>query len=111
MDDFDEAKRIKDTIDRLKTVSTQISQLEERKTMAIRNEDYDAAKIIKLEIEKLKAAVMYPHFQAPQFPPQYYGQGAPVVGSTNFTSFGLGNMMGGTDTMHNMALPMGMQSQ
>lgn len=25
MDDFDEAKRIKDTIDRLKTVSTQIS--------------------------------------------------------------------------------------
>jgi centrosomal protein CEP104 len=62
MDDFDEAKRIKDTIERLKTVSTQISQLEERKTMAIRNEDYDAAKIIKIEIEKLKSAVMYPHF-------------------------------------------------
>jgi hypothetical protein len=33
--------------------------------LAIRNEDYDAAKIIKIEIEKLKAAVMYPHFQAP----------------------------------------------
>jgi centrosomal protein CEP104 len=54
MDDFDEAKRIKDTIERLKTVSTQISQLEERKMIAIKSEDYDAAKIIKFEIEKLK---------------------------------------------------------
>ncbi len=62
MDDFDEAKRIKDTIDRLKIVSTQISQLEERKTIAIKNEDYDAAKIIKVEIEKLKYAVMNPGF-------------------------------------------------
>jgi len=62
MDDFDEAKRIKDTIDRLKVVSTQISQLEERKAIAIKNEDYDAAKIIKLEIEKLKYAVMNPGF-------------------------------------------------
>lgn len=62
MDDFDEAKRIKDTIDRLKIVSTQISQLEERKGIAIKNEDYDAAKIIKVEIEKLKYAVMNPGF-------------------------------------------------
>jgi centrosomal protein CEP104 len=54
MEDFDEAKRIKETIDRLKTVSTQISQLEERKRMAIQSEDYEAAKIIKFEIEKLK---------------------------------------------------------
>lgn len=73
MDDFDEAKRIKDTIDRLKTVSSQISQLEERKILAIKSEDYDAAKIIKMEIEKLKAAAMQPGFQSPQFPPQYYG--------------------------------------
>lgn len=62
MDDFDEAKRIKDTIDRLKIVSTQISQLEERKGIAIKNEDYDSAKIIKVEIEKLKYAVMNPGF-------------------------------------------------
>lgn len=33
--------------------------------IAIKNEDYDAAKIIKLEIEKLKHAVMYPNFAAP----------------------------------------------
>ena len=47
MDDFDEAKRIRETIDRLKIVSTQIAQLDERKRIAIKNEDYEAAKIIK----------------------------------------------------------------
>jgi len=54
MEDFDEAKRLKETIDRLKSISTHISQLEERKRIAIQNEDYDAAKIIKIEIEKMK---------------------------------------------------------
>ena len=73
MEDFDEAKRIKETIERLKTVSTQISQLEERKRNAIQSEDYEAAKIIKVEIEKLKQAAMYPSFSHPQMPPQYYG--------------------------------------
>ena len=62
MEDFDEAKRIKDTIDRLKQVSGQIANLEISKQKAIDNEDYDAAKIIKSEIEKLKSAVMYPGF-------------------------------------------------
>ena len=51
MEDFDEAKRLKETIDRLKSISTHISQLEQRKNNAIKNEDYDAAKIIKAEIE------------------------------------------------------------
>lgn len=54
MEDFDEAKRIKETIERLKSVSTHISQLEERKRLAISSEDFDTAKAIKLEIEKLK---------------------------------------------------------
>jgi len=62
MEDFDEAKRLKDTIERLRSISTHISQLEERKRIAIRNEDYDAAKIIKIEIEKMKQSVMYPAF-------------------------------------------------
>ena len=62
IEDFDEAKRIKDTIDRLKTVAGHISQLEERKRMAIQSEDYEAAKVIKSEIEKLKGSVMYPGF-------------------------------------------------
>lgn len=30
--------------------------------LAIKSEDYDAAKIIKIEIEKLKAAAMQPGF-------------------------------------------------
>lgn len=51
---FDEAKSIKQTIDKIKSLSHHIMQLNERKRMATMNEDYDAAKIIKLEIDKLK---------------------------------------------------------
>lgn len=69
MEDFDEAKRIKETIERLKIVASQITELEERKRLAIQNEDYDAAKTIKIEIENLKQAAMYPSFQKPQLPP------------------------------------------
>jgi centrosomal protein CEP104 len=72
-EDFDEAKRLKETIDRLKQVATHISQLEERKVNAIQSEDYEAAKVIKQEIEQLKQQCMYPSFQAPTFPPQMYG--------------------------------------
>lgn len=35
MEDFDEAKRIKETIDKLKAVSTHLAQLDERKRLAI----------------------------------------------------------------------------
>ena len=41
MEDFDEAKRLKETIERLKTISTHISHLEEKKRLAIQNEDFD----------------------------------------------------------------------
>lgn len=37
-----------------------VSQLEERKRLASMNEDYDAAKIIKQEIDKLKMAAYDP---------------------------------------------------
>ena len=37
-----------------------ISQLEDRKRMATMNEDYDAAKIIKLEIDKVRQAMFNP---------------------------------------------------
>jgi centrosomal protein CEP104 len=56
-EDFDEAKKIKDAIDRLKSVSQQLIQLEERKRIAIKNERYDDAKILKYEIERLRNAV------------------------------------------------------
>ncbi len=57
LEDFDEAKKIKDAIDRLKSVSQQLIQLEERKTIAVRNDDFDAAKMLKYEIERLRNAV------------------------------------------------------
>ena len=53
-EEFEEAKRLKEAIERLKQIGTQIQNLEEKKAIAIRNEDYDSAKIIKIEIERLK---------------------------------------------------------
>jgi hypothetical protein len=37
-----------------------MQQLEERKRMASMNEDYDAAKVIKLEIDKIRSASYNP---------------------------------------------------
>lgn len=54
---FDEAKRLKEAIERLKHIGAQLAHLEERKAVAIQNEDYDSAKIIKQEIERLREAV------------------------------------------------------
>ena len=54
MERFDDAKKIKDGIEKLRAVGIHILQLEERKRMATMNEDYDSAKIIKMEIEKLR---------------------------------------------------------
>ena len=54
MENFDEAKKIKDGIEKLRSIGIHLTQLEERKRMASVNEDYDAAKIIKIEMEKLK---------------------------------------------------------
>jgi centrosomal protein CEP104 len=57
-EDFDEAKRLKVAIDRIRAVSGQLGALEERKRLAISNEDYDAAKLIKVEIDKIKRNAM-----------------------------------------------------
>jgi centrosomal protein CEP104 len=59
-EDFDEAKRIKVCIDRLKAISGHLGQLEDRKRLAIVNEDYDSAKLIKHEIDKLKESALKP---------------------------------------------------
>ncbi|GAX83265.1 hypothetical protein CEUSTIGMA_g10691.t1 [Chlamydomonas eustigma] len=55
-EDYDEAKRIKAGIDRLKVVGQKIAQLEARKRAAVEKEDYDTAKLIKADIDKLRAA-------------------------------------------------------
>eukprot|EP00359_Climacostomum_virens_P001925 CAMPEP_0204900574 /NCGR_PEP_ID=MMETSP1397-20131031/2553_1 /ASSEMBLY_ACC=CAM_ASM_000891 /TAXON_ID=49980 /ORGANISM="Climacostomum Climacostomum virens, Strain Stock W-24" /LENGTH=780 /DNA_ID=CAMNT_0052068743 /DNA_START=85 /DNA_END=2424 /DNA_ORIENTATION=+ len=77
-EDYDEAKRIKDAIERLKNVGYQLLQLEERKRTAISSEDYDTAKIIKLEIDRLRNAVLPPIGGYSQ--PNYF---APVQASSH----------------------------
>lgn len=59
-EDYDEAKRLKDSIERLKNVGYQLLQLEERKRAAIVSEDFDTAKIIKLEIDRLRNSALPP---------------------------------------------------
>lgn len=74
LEDFDEAKKIKDAIGRLKSVSQQLLKLEERKAIAIKNEDYDSAKMLKYEVERLRNAVAgidINNLQPENIPPSY----------------------------------------
>ncbi len=59
-ENFDDAKQIKECIDRMRSMGVHIKQLDERKRMASMNEDYDAAKVIKMEIEKAKQSCYNP---------------------------------------------------
>ena len=59
-EDFDEAKRIREAIDRLRVLSQQLFVLEERKKTAIANEDYDSAKVLKIEIDRIRNSVLIP---------------------------------------------------
>ena len=56
-EDFDEAKKIKVAMERLRHLGSQLQHLEESKARAIKNEDYDSAKIIKMEIDKIREAI------------------------------------------------------
>ena len=67
-ENFDEAKKLKVFIDRLKAISSHLGQLEDRKRLAIINEDYDSAKLIKLEIDKLKESALKPAIADVSFP-------------------------------------------
>lgn len=62
MEDYDEAKRLKEAIERLRSMGTHLAQLEERKKIAIENEDFDAAKIIKTEIDRLRKTALDPAY-------------------------------------------------
>ncbi|PNW77316.1 hypothetical protein CHLRE_10g431150v5 [Chlamydomonas reinhardtii] len=55
-EDYDTAKMLKASIERLKVVGQKIAQLEARKRAAVEKEDYDTAKVIKADIDKLRAA-------------------------------------------------------
>lgn len=47
-ENFDLAKQIKDTIDRLNSIGQQLTKLEDQKRQAISNEDFDSAKQLKI---------------------------------------------------------------
>ena len=83
-EDYDEAKRLRDGINRLKAVGAKVAQLEHRKRSAIEAEDYDAAKVIKMEIDKLREA------------------GIVAVGET--VGAGMGGAGGGPERIFNRAL-------
>ncbi|KAG2520679.1 hypothetical protein BBO99_00001698 [Phytophthora kernoviae] len=56
-EDYDQAKRLKQMEEQLKSVGLQLSRLETQKREAVANEDYDLAKKIKQEIGMLEASV------------------------------------------------------
>ncbi|RLN45178.1 hypothetical protein BBJ29_006187 [Phytophthora kernoviae] len=55
-EDYDQAKRLKQMEEQLKSVGLQLSRLETQKREAVANEDYDLAKKIKQEIGMLEAS-------------------------------------------------------
>lgn len=57
MEDYDQAKRLKQMEEQLKSIGLQLARLETQKRDAVANEDYDSAKRIKDEINMLEASV------------------------------------------------------
>ncbi|KAF1328219.1 Centrosomal protein, partial [Globisporangium splendens] len=57
MEDYDQAKRLKQMEEQLKSIGLQFARLESQKRDAVANEDYDLAKRIKDEICMLEASV------------------------------------------------------
>jgi len=55
-EDFDKAKELKETIDKIKSLNTNynmVANLEQQKKESINAEDYEAAKMIKMQIQNL----------------------------------------------------------
>ena len=73
-EDFDLAKSLKDSIERLKSIGSEITSLEDQKRIAIQNEDFDAAKTLKRQIEQLRGSAMSGNAQAPS----HMGGGPPL---------------------------------
>lgn len=57
MEDYDQAKQLKQMEEQLKSIGLQLARLEAQKRDAVANEDYDLAKRIKDEISLLEASV------------------------------------------------------
>jgi len=59
VEDYDEAKRLKKNMDKIKAIGKKIYEMEQQKKVYINNEDFDNAKIVKLELERLKSNLKY----------------------------------------------------
>lgn len=59
-EDYEEAKRCKDLLARLRQTGLLLRELEDRKSAAVQNEDYDIAKALKVEIERLRLSIERP---------------------------------------------------
>lgn len=59
-EDYEEAKRCKEMLARLRQTGLMLREMEERKRQAVSNEDYDAAKALKVEIDRLRMSIERP---------------------------------------------------
>ena len=68
MDEYDRARQLRDASDKVKEYGVKVIQLFELKRLAIDNEDYETAKKIKSEIDKIKRLIgsMNPTTGVPQ---------------------------------------------
>mmetsp|Transcript_59796 Transcript_59796/g.142352 ORF Transcript_59796/g.142352 Transcript_59796/m.142352 type:complete len:1034 (+) Transcript_59796:90-3191(+) len=67
-EDYEEAKRCKEMLGRLRQTGVVLRDLEEKKRQAVANEDYDAAKSLKAEIDRLRTALEKPQGAPPAAP-------------------------------------------
>ena len=70
-ENFDVAKQVKETIDRLYAIGKELSDLEAMKRQAVDSEDFDKAKQIKMRIQQLRTNAEMPsqgQLGAPQRP-------------------------------------------
>ncbi|XP_024402111.1 uncharacterized protein [Physcomitrium patens] len=69
-EDYDEAKRLKKLIEKLKELGKKLKQFERRKFAAVEVEDYDTAKLCKMEMERLQrdeGLLDHEHIVRPKF--------------------------------------------
>ncbi|OWZ17499.1 hypothetical protein PHMEG_0008558 [Phytophthora megakarya] len=82
-EDYDQAKRLKQMEEQLKSIGLQLARLEAQKREAVTNEDYDLAKKIKQEIGMLEASVgsneTQPILPIPPVAPDMYPEEQPPV--------------------------------
>ena len=69
MDDLDRAQWISEKLKRMEQTRAQIQNFESEKQKALDREDYDAAKVLKFEIDKLKNEVLTQGVEEPPPPP------------------------------------------